>query len=97
MVYLILMNPDENKNSMYKGAICVMDGKPWYVTNMARPTICKSENEANKIITKLFKSYSVGKEFQVMSVESYLELVGKSSDKWGNNWINQLRQEQLSL
>ena len=96
MLYLILMNPDENKNSLYKGAITILGGKPWYVTSLARPTIFKTQREVKNMVVKLMK-WNPDREFIEVTVEFYLSLVGKSLDKWSNSWINQLRQEQLEL
>ncbi len=87
MLYLILMNPNENQNSMYKGAICIMNGKPWYVTSLAKPTIYTSDKEAHKVMFKLMKEYG-DNEFMTVTVDSYLTLIGESLNKWSNSWIS---------
>ena len=96
MLHLILMNHTEQANSLYKGAICIMDGKPWYVTGVEHPTIFKDEKKANEMVGKL-KEANGDKDFLAVSVDFYLMLIGKELDRWNCKWINQLRQEQLEL
>ena len=92
-MYLILMNPNTNERSTYKGAICVIDGKPWYVTNLQRPDIYASEGEANKVIRKLAR-FNKAVEFIVVSVGAYVNMI---DDNILSKWVAQLKMEQLEL
>lgn len=93
MLFLILKNPDDNRDSYYKGAICLHEGKPFYVTSLARPEIFKTEGEANSLIKRLEKQ--TGDKFMAVSVNFYLILYGKNNRE--PSWIARLRQEQLEL
>ena len=94
-MYLILMNPDsfENAHSSYRGAICIMNNKPWYMTNLARPSLFKIKGEAESKIKKLHKSYP-NNEFIDVDVSLYLSVIDAD---FSNPWVNQLRQEQREL
>lgn len=72
-MYIIVMNSADNPNG-YMGAICVMDGNPWYVTGLAGPTIFPTEKGASFIIKKLSKAYS-DCTFEIMPIELYLSIV----------------------
>ena len=93
MLFLILRNPEDNRDSYYKGAICLYEGKPFYVANTARPEIFKSESQAESVARKLRRQD--GDEYVVVSVDFYLTLYGKNSRE--PLWIAQLRQEQMNL
>ena len=93
MLFLILKNPDDNRDSYYKGAICLHKGKPFYVTGIARPEIFKTEGQANSLIAKLEKQTE--DRFMAVSVDFYLILYGKNNRE--PSWIAQLRQEQMEM
>ena len=92
-MYLILMNPNDEKNGIYKGAICILDGKLWYVTGLAKPSVFRDKDKVREMVKKPKKS-NPEKNFQIVDVEFYLSLIDADLS---NPWVNQLRQEQLEL
>ncbi len=93
MLFLILKNPEDNQDSYYKGAICLHEGKPFYVASTLKPEIFKNESQANNLIEKLEKQ--TGDKFLAVSVDFYLILYGKNNRE--PSWIAQLRQEQMEI
>ena len=91
-MYIILMNPDENTTA-YRGAVCIMDGKPWYVTNLAKPTIFTKEKGADNMAEKLKKG-NTDNVFVAIEVDYYLTLVGQDDSC---RWLTQMREEQMEL
>ncbi len=76
-MYIILMNPDEYENTKtYRGAVCIMEGKPWYVTSLAKPTIFTKEKGADGMAEKLKKG-NPNDVFVAIDVDYYLTLVGQ--------------------
>lgn len=92
MLFLILKNPDDNRDSYYKGAICLYEGKPYYVTSIARPEIFKTESQAENVVRKFGKK--TGNVFTVISMDFYLTLLDKRGEP---SWVTQLRQEQMEI
>jgi hypothetical protein len=89
-MYIILMNPDDNPNG-YKGAICIIDDSPYYVTGEQKPTLFPTEKEAEKVIKGLQKLRSKVK-FEVIPIEVYLAIV---DPPWENSckWIGEMREK----
>jgi hypothetical protein len=95
-LYLILMNPDLSGNELYKGAVCIYDDRPYYVTSISPPTIFKTEKEAVKIKDRFQKQFP-NVEFYVITIDCYLSFVEENFEKSQNSWVNQLKQEQLEM
>jgi hypothetical protein len=82
-MYLIIMNPDDNQYR-YKGAICIIDDSPYYITGEQGPDLFSTEKEAEKTIKGLQKLRPKVK-FEVMPIEVYLAIIDlpwESSCKW---------------
>ena len=91
-MYLILMNPTENKQPYY-GAIVIMNNVPYYVTSLAYPTLFKTEKEALREIRRLEKGRP-DDTFTVVDVDTYLTIVDQD---FTCKWIKQMRQEQMEM
>ena len=91
--YLILMNSESYTLSPYRGAITILNGKPWYCTGLSAPTMFMSENEAHRQANILSKKYPES-IFDVIDKSFYLSLIDIN---WRCEWLQGLRQEQQSL
>jgi hypothetical protein len=87
-MYLIIMNPQDNPYT-YAGAITIINGHPWYVTSLAKPTLFTNEKDAERTIKRLEKSRP-DDSFSVVSVDLYLTMTNQD---WSCEWLRQMRQE----
>ncbi len=89
-MYLITMqHPDRHESdneSPYRGAVCVMAGRPWYVTGKVGPDLFGTPEAADDTFLA-FPRTSEGMIYKVLSVEEYIKLVGD----YPNPWLDELR------
>jgi hypothetical protein len=89
-MYIIIMNPNDNPQG-YRGAICILDDSPYYITGEHPPTLFPTEKEAEKTIEELQKLRPKVK-FETMSIEVYLAIVDPMWDHQCK-WLGKMREK----
>lgn len=93
-MYLITMgshdrSPADN-TSPYKGAICIITGRPWYVTGKMGPDLFASKLVASASVLQFPKGLE--RRYEVLSVEEYMKLVGDFTGFSHHvEWLDDLR------
>jgi hypothetical protein len=97
MSYIITRNRNPRDLSPYLGAICVIDGYPWYVTGLHGPDIYQSEDGAALMIQTL--RLAVEGNYDITDLDEYLKHLD-SVNVWKdikkhNNWSNMKSPEDI--